>query len=444
VASKSNVTRGVPRIEEILSLSADPKHPSLTIYLKPEDEEERERAQSVMYMLEHTRLKSIVKSIDICFDPSDHNTTIAEDKEMIQQYYEFENILSECNADCDVPENDKSKWIVRMVLNTDVMLDKNITMEDVNFALKNSYPNEMSCVYSDYNSDKLVFRIRMNEVLKMTSKDNKLSTYNMQPLDQSDNIYRLRRFQEELMNQIVLRGTKKINKVIMRKLKNNMYEKGGMYQKKDIWVLDTDGSNLMDTLALDFIDVTKTFSNDIIETFNVFGIEAARQTIYNELVEVIEFDGTYVNAHHLELLCDRMTYTNKLISISRHGINNDNIGPIAKASFEETPEMFLRAARHGELDMMQGVSSNIMCGQEGGFGTNSFQVYLDMHAMQQMDEDVEFDTMSDADRIESMYTKKNTVQTVDECSSTNLTIQNNVNNMKTVDVGGDNDYSPGF
>ena len=52
-----------------------------------------------------------------------------------------------------------------------------------------------------------------------------------------------------------------------------------------------------------------------------------------------------------------------MISIFRHGINNDNIGPIAKASFEETPEMFLKAARHAELDIMRGVSANVMCGQ---------------------------------------------------------------------------------
>ena len=45
-----------------------------------------------------------------------------------------------------------------------------------------------------------------------------------------------------------------------------------------------------------------------------------------------------------------------MVSIFRHGINNDDIGPIAKASFEETPEMFLRAARHAELDLMTGVS----------------------------------------------------------------------------------------
>ena len=181
----------------------------------------------------------------------------------------------------------------------------------------------------------------MNEVVKMSSKDNSNTKSKTQPLDQSDHIW-LKKFQDELMNNIVLRGTKKIDKVIMRKIKDNMVEKNGTYEKKDIWVLDTVGSNLIDILALDFIDFSKTFSNDIIETYNIFGIEAARQAIYNELVDVIEFDGTYVNAHHLGLLCDRMTYTNKMISIFRHGINNDNIGPIAKASFEETPEMFLR------------------------------------------------------------------------------------------------------
>ena len=83
------------------------------------------------------------------------------------------------------------------------------------------------------------------------------------------------------------------------------------------------------------------------------------------------------------MLCDRMCCNDKMVSVFRHGINNDNIGPIAKASFEETPEMFLKAARHGELDMMRGVSANVMCGQEGFFGTSAFQVMLDMDKLQE-------------------------------------------------------------
>ncbi len=54
------------------------------------------------------------------------------------------------------------------------------------------------------------------------------------------------------------------------------------------------GTNLEDILMLDNIDVKRTFSNDIQETFKILGVEAARQTIYNELAEVLEFDGTYI------------------------------------------------------------------------------------------------------------------------------------------------------
>ena len=117
------------------------------------------------------------------------------------------------------------------------------------------------------------------------------------------------------------------------------------------------------------------------EVYAVLGIEAARRCLFEEILDVMEFDDTYINHHHMHLLCDRMTCNEKLVSIFRHGINKDNIGPIAKASFEETTEMFLQAARHGELDTMRGVSANVMCGQEGYYGTSSFQVYVDTNKL---------------------------------------------------------------
>ena len=119
-------------------------------------------------------------------------------------------------------------------------------------------------------------------------------------------------------------------------------------------------------------DLAQAYYNDIKETAAVLGIEAARQTIFNEISEVIEFDNTYINYHHLSLLVDRMTCNKKMVSIFRHGLNSDNVGPIAKASFEETPQMFMKAAQHGELDPVRGLSANVMCGQEGRFGTAAF------------------------------------------------------------------------
>ena len=443
VASKSNVTRGVPRIEEILSLSSEIKNPSLSIYLKKDDETQKDKARSIMYMLEHTQLEEIVKSVEICFDPDDLNTLINDDKDTIEQYREFEKMVDECNeVSLSNDENEKSKWIIRMIMDPEVMLEKNITMDDVNFTLNNCYENQINCVYSDYNADKLVFRIRMNEVIKNSSNRGGQKKTKVNPLDQSDQIYILKNFQEQLLQNVVLRGIKGIDKVILRKIKDNMVENNGVYKKQDIWVLDTIGTNLLDVLGLDYIDKNRTFSNDIVEIYNVLGIEAARQAIYNELVDVIEFDGTYINYHNFSVLVDRMTFTHKMISIFRHGINNDNIGPIAKASFEETPEMFLKAARHGELDTLRGISANVMCGQEGFFGTSCFQVVLDIEEMQKLEAASEYKFVDAEAEIEKFFGEFDNPE--DPCGINKLSIQNNVITIKQVDMGGDNNYDPGF
>jgi len=442
VASKSNVTRGVPRIEEILSLSSDIKNPSLSIYLNPEDERIKEKAQTIMYMLEHTKLEEIVKGVQVCFDPDDLNSLIAEDKDTIEQYRAFENMVDECNEESlQNAENEKSKWIIRMEMDPEVMLEKNITMDDVNFTLKSCFEDQVSCVYSDFNSDKLIFRIRMNEVIKNGSGRGQ-NKAKVNPLDQSDQIYILKNFQDQLLQNVVLRGIKGINKVILRKVVDNMVEHNGVYKKQDIWVLDTIGTNLIDVLGLNFIDNKRTLSNDIVEIYNVLGIEAARQAIYNELVEVVEFDGTYINFHNYSVLVDRMTYTEKLISIFRHGINNDNIGPIAKASFEETPEMFLKAARHAELDTLRGVSANVMCGQEGFFGTGAFQVVLNIEEMQKFEASSEYKLQNDQDEIEKFFGQVDNPD--DKCTINKIAIQNNVITIQAQDMGGDNDYNPGF
>ena len=440
VASKSNVTRGVPRIEEILRLTKNPKNPSMTVHLNAIDEQEKDKASQYSNMLEHTKLVDVVKSVQICFDPNDKNTQIVDDIEMLEQFYEFEDMVDECNGE-DSKETDpsKSKWIIRIEMDTETLLDKNITMDDIHFAITNSHGDEISCVYSDYNSDNLVFRIRLNDKIL---KGKKPLRGIADTLDQSDDIYMLRIFQDNLLNNIVLRGINGVTNVLPRKLQNYVIKEDGKYVHKDIWLMDTTGSNLMETLALDFIDSSRTFSNDIKEIFNVLGIEAARQVIYNEFVEVMEFSGVYINYHHLSLLCDRMTSSENMVSIFRSGILNDDIGPISKSTFEVHTEVLLNASRHADFDHMRGVSANVMMGQMGVFGTGSFQVVLDMEQMKNMPTvDV---TRKDTNKeIEKMFgtLEDNT----DVCSKNNITIQNNLDAIKNSDMGVcDDGYDAGF
>jgi DNA-directed RNA polymerase II subunit RPB1 len=382
VASKSTATRGVPRVEEILSISDNIKKPSVTIFLNEQDCEDRERAMVISNTIEDTKLRDVVNSIEICFDPNDNSTTIDNDNDFLKIFNEFESAIKEATGE-ENNDKEKSKWILRIIIDKESMLEKNITMDDINFAIKNSYKDELTCIFSDFNSDELVIRIRINKLLQKKKS--------MQPstLDQSDEIYYLQNFQEQLMDNIILRGIKNIKKVILRKNPGVLTFHEGKYQPKDNWVLDTIGTNLTDILGLTYIDNTKTYSNSIPEIYQVLGIEAARQSIYREFIEVLEDSGTYINEHHLGILCDRMTYNYKMISIFRHGINNDNIGPLAKASFEETPEMFIKAAKHAELDVMRGVSANVMCGQKGFYGTNICDLYLDIKEFKSLSVEIE-------------------------------------------------------
>jgi DNA-directed RNA polymerase beta' subunit len=445
VASKSNVTRGVPRIEEILRLTKNPKNPSLTVHLKPIDELEQEKAIQYANMMEHTKLIDVVKSLQICFDPHEQSTFIEDDKLLMEQYYEFENMVKDCNEEEDSNvEVVKSKWIIRMEMDAEVLLDKNITMDDIHFAIKNSYyGNDITCVYSDYNSDKLVFRIRMNSNVFKSKKSKGFSEKGItDPLDQSDDIYLLKNFQDTLLNNIVLRGVNGIENVIPRKLQNMIVKEEGKYVKKDVWILDTTGSNLMETLAIDFIDNKRTYSNDIKEVFDVLGIEAARQVLYNEFVDVMEFSDVYINYHHLSLLCDRMTCTKNMVSIFRSGILNDDIGPIAKGTFEVHTEVFLNAARHADFDHMRGVSANVMMGQVGYYGTNAFNLVLDMKETEKL-ADAQLDLTDANTEIEKMF--KISEDKSDVCSKSNIVIQNNIANIKQGETKiCDDDYNMGF
>ena len=423
VASKSNVTRGVPRIEEILSLSENPKNPSVTIKLKKDDETKLEKAQEIKYDLEYTNLRDITEVVSICFDPNLKSTNIPDDERILEEYLEFEKMMEDCGANSEYSENDKfSKWIIRFELSKEDMLEKNITMDEVHFAIKNSLKNKIHCVYSDFNNDNLIFRIR-----GINLSNNKKKT-----LDQSDEIHILKNLQNNVLDNIILRGIKKIPKIIIRKVTNELTVKNGNYVKEEKWVLDTVGTNLIDILAVEGIDSNNTITNDIQEVYRTLGIEAARQAILNELQEAISFDGTYIDDHHLTMLADRITATKKMVSVFRHGINNDDIGPIAKASFEETPEMFLRAARHAELDLMTGVSSNVMVGQEGYFGTGSFQILLNLKSL-----------LSETSKIkEKLLEKEENIDDQliidspdDPCSKDKIIIDSNIDNDTVVNSG---------
>ena len=382
-AAAVQATSGVPRLKELLSVSKNIKTPTLLIYMKPDisvvvepiesDEndsgagekkqdpriqEAKERSIKVKQILEITRLCDILDGTEIYWDApgeSGLETGMDSDAGILELYKAF--------AKADTTEQSTSPWVLRLKINKEKLRSIGLTMLDVYMRLYNSYSQNIQCVFSDDNAPELVFRIRMT---KDAVKD----------IGQDDAISALKAMEHNIVNNIILKGVKGIKKVSMRAKKRNVYNlEKDMFENITEWVLDTDGTNLQKMLANPNIDPVRTYSNDIYEIYEILGIEAARNALYREFMEVVG-DGS-INYRHMSLLLDTMTNRGNLMSVDRHGINRGDVGPLAKSSFEETTDMLINASVFSEYDHINGVSANIMLGQLPPCGTGDHEIMLD-------------------------------------------------------------------
>jgi DNA-directed RNA polymerase II subunit RPB1 len=365
VAAKSNVTRGVPRLKELLKVTQNPKATSLTIYLKPEYRTSKERAREVAQDLELTLLRDIVTKTAIYYDPKDDDTVIDEDRDLIKFFKAFE--LEDAGEVSE--ETGKSKWMLRLEFDREKMFNKNISMDDINFALEKQTPLvSISKIYSDYNSPRQIMRIRVE-------KDADLGGF----ADGLDDLAAMKKLQNNLLNNIIIRGVPAIKAVTYRKIKDFKEPDGDEYKPIEEYVLDTDGSNILEVITHPMVDAHRVYTTDVYDVLSILGIEAARSILLSEITGLFEEVG--LNFRHLGLLCDVMTRGGRLMSIDRYGINKNDIGPLAKASFEETEKILLKAALFSEVDPITGVSANIMTGQPIRGGTAFSQIMLDEAAM---------------------------------------------------------------
>jgi DNA-directed RNA polymerase II subunit RPB1 len=192
----------------------------------------------------------------------------------------------------------------------------------------------------------------------------------------------LRRMQRNLLEDLHLFGVPGIKKVYLSRNKKAVRWNDTVgFEQTEEWVLETDGSNLAEVMTFPQVDHTTTTSNDLVEMFQVLGIEGARACLFNELRNVLSFDGAYVNYRHIACLADCMTFGGYLMAVSRHGINKGETGPMLRASFEETVEVFMNSAAFSHYDMFNGVTENVMLGQLGKLGTGLVDLLLDQNKL---------------------------------------------------------------
>jgi len=370
--AKANATSGVPRIEELLSASANPKRPGNTVYLRPEISSDQNETIAKMKDIQRTTLRDITKSVRIYYDPPMNGTVVEEDMDILALYQEFTIQQGET---CESP------WIMRLELNDAEMAARNILdLTEVRTKLQNENSLRIiNCIHSDPSAQKLILRMSFDgNVVKNPT---------------------MLRFLEDKVLDTVLTGVHGVGGVHLREVKNELVydESVAGYSQKKQYVLDVDGTNLYQLMVFPGVDGTRTFSNDIHEINDVFGIEAARLAIFEECSEV--FVQEKVNYHHLSVLVDSMTFSGRIVAVNRFGMNKNETGVLARSSFEETSKNMFNAAMGAEFDTMRGVSANIMFGQKPPCGTGFVDILVDESRLPDgLDEEPEDKTLEEVNQ----------------------------------------------
>jgi DNA-directed RNA polymerase subunit A" len=163
------------------------------------------------------------------------------------------------------------------------------------------------------------------------------------------------------VRNVIVQGITDIVRVVVRK-------------EGEEYVLYTEGSNLKDVFEVDGVDISRTRSNNISETADILGIEAARNAIIHEALSTLNEQGIHVDVRHIMLVADMMCMDGEVKQIGRHGIAGEKESVLSRAAFEVTVNHLLDAAIANEVDELNGVTENIIVGQPIQLGTGDVKL----------------------------------------------------------------------
>ena len=313
-------TTGVPRIEELLNASKEPKNQSCCVYMKKKYDSIKDMRDEIKFSMVELTLKKITTKYSVCID-----------KKREKWYDAFEILHGKIvYTDC-----------ISLEINMDILYEYKISLNTVAYIISKEY-DDVFCAFSPNTLGKIDVFINTENMELPESRIH---------IEDSDvkTIY---------LEEVVYPNLIKVFVSGIKKIVN-------MYFNDSLEYFETQGSNYIKILGLPYIDAQKTISNNIWEIYNVLGVEATRQFLIEEFMRIMEG----INKCHIQLLSEKMTFLGNISSISRYTMRNEKCGPLSKASFEETLGNFLNAGIYGQEESTKGVSASIICGKMPQIGS---------------------------------------------------------------------------
>lgn len=334
-SGEKSATTGVPRVEELLNATRDPRCVNCKVYTKKKHDTIADLRETIGHSVVELTFAKITKSYEIVMDKKP------------EKWYEAFKIMY---GDSFTKYTD----CVSLKLDMDILYEYKLDMEMIADIISKDY-SDMICVFSPDTIGQLDVFV---DTTNIDLPENRLSFIDT---SNAKEIY-LEEVVQPIMYKIVICGVPGIETI---------------YFDDSIKGFETDGSNFKQLLGLPFVDDSRTVSNDVWDIYNTLGVEAAREFLVEEFMELC----SGINKCHIQLLAEKMTHAGSISSISRYTMRNEECGPMGKASFEETMDNFLKAGAYGQEESTNGVSASIICGKRANIGTGVCELRMDVKAL---------------------------------------------------------------
>lgn len=334
----ATTTTGIPKINEILNASDNPKHVNCTIYFKStvQFKDISEVRLWANKNIKEITIGSLLIDYSIINDNDDFHEIDKSYYKTFQKFYKSSqyHLLNSTDS------------FIRLYFNIDKLWLHNVMFYKIANLIEEGF-SDACCVWSPEYLGIMDIYVDLSQL-----EEDEYSSF--------------------------------FEKIVFPKVKNFKITKASGISDvfvrlgPDGYIIDTNGSNLDYIFSLDEIDDVKTITNNMNEIYKIFGIQATYEFLIQTIEEILAAEGTGVSKRHLTILASVMTHTGDLSSINRYGIQCQLSSTLSNSSFEQTLDNFLKASIIGSTDKTDDVSASIICGSVAKIGTNMCDVLMDL------------------------------------------------------------------
>lgn len=347
-SSVGTKTAKLVRIKELFGAKSTQKmkNPSMVIRVSEDVEVDKEATQTIANHIEVMHIRRFLKAGNrgwtIFFERYGEivHPEFIKENEMLKMFEKHNPLIP--------PPNDLINWCIRLEFDRKEFILKNINLEKIITRIRTVFPH-LYLVYTSENSPSVVLRVYIqNNMFK--------STVDLQQII----------LLKDKLIDLIVRGVSGIRATNLVQLTKTKSLEDGSLQVQKVYAIQTDGTNLREMIKNKYINHKSLHSDSIQEVRQLYGIEAARKLILNELRMLIPG----VSYEHYSLYADEMTYTGRITSIDRDGLNRrEGQNVLLRASLSHPVQVLQEAAFNSRVDPVYGISAPLSLGQIPRVGT---------------------------------------------------------------------------